>query len=254
MLIDSHCHLYLAGPQESIPVLLERALEQGVERVLCVGIDLESSRTCLELADNHPEVFASAGIHPHEADSVPDDYLQQLEELLQHPKVVAVGEMGLDFYRNLSSPAIQTRVFREQLALARTVKKPVIFHNRNADQEVIRILTEEGWNHGVAHCFSSDLVTARTFLQLGFTISFAGNLTFKNSPLPAVAKEIPLDRILVETDSPYLSPVPFRGKPNEPARVRLVAEKLAEIRGCPLAEIAHATRSNTEALFRLPGN
>ena len=159
--------------------------------------------------------------------------------------------MGLDYYRNISEPEIQVKVFREQLSLAQQLEKPVIFHNRDADAEVIKILSEFPSITGVAHCFSSDLKTAEAFIKMGYYISFSGNLTFKNSHLPDVAKELPLDKLLVETDSPYLSPVPYRGKPNEPGRTRFVAEKLAEIHNVPLEEIAEKTTSNATDLFNL---
>ncbi|MEC7746364.1 MAG: TatD family hydrolase, partial [Candidatus Neomarinimicrobiota bacterium] len=164
----------------------------------------------------------------------------------------AAGEMGLDYYRNISEPEIQNRVFREQLELAQSLGKPVIFHNRDADADVLKVLSDFPNVTGVAHCFSSNLETAKAFLDMGYYISFAGNLTFKNSHLPEVAKGLPLDRVLVETDSPYLSPVPYRGKPNEPGRTRFVAEKLAEIHNVSLDVIAKKTSENATALFNLP--
>jgi len=166
--------------------------------------------------------------------------------------MVAVGEMGLDYFRNISPPDVQEKVFREQMELAHQINKPVIFHNRDADEDVIRILSEFPGVVGVAHCFSSDLKTAKVFLDMGFYISFSGNLTFKNSHLPEIAKEIPLDKVMIETDSPFLSPVPFRGKPNEPGRTRFVAEKLAEIHKLPLEKIAEKTSTNAATLFSLP--
>ena len=166
--------------------------------------------------------------------------------------MVAVGEMGLDYFRNISPPDVQKKVFREQMELAHQINKPVIFHNRDADKDVIKILSEFPGVVGVAHCFSSDLKTAKVFLDMGFYISFSGNLTFKNSLLPEVAKAIPLNKIMVETDSPFLSPVPFRGKPNEPGRTLFVAKKLAEIHELTLEEIAEKTSENAAELFNLP--
>jgi len=159
--------------------------------------------------------------------------------------------MGLDYFRNISDPEIQKDVFRTQMEIAQELNKPIIFHNRDADQDMIKILKEFPNVRGVAHCFSSNLETANAFLDLGYYISFSGNLTFKNSHLPEVAKELPLDRILVETDSPYLSPVPHRGKPNEPGRTRFVAEKLAEIHGVSLELIAEKTTENASSLFQI---
>jgi TatD DNase family protein len=168
--------------------------------------------------------------------------------------MIAVGEMGLDYFRNISDSEIQKNVFRSQMEIAQDLSKPIIFHNRDADVDTINILKEFPDVQGVAHCFSSDLETAKAFMELGYYISFSGNLTFKNSHLPDVAKELPLDKILVETDSPYLSPVPFRGKPNEPGRTRYVAEKLAKIYNVPLELIAEKTTQNAVQLFGLPHN
>ena len=252
MLTDSHCHLYLNGLADDLEAVLERAMENGVMRLICVGIDLTTSLSCLELSESYSGVFAAAGIHPHEAGDVPDNYLHRLEELLRHPKMVAVGEIGLDYYRNRSDPAVQKKIFQAQIELARSLNKPIIFHNRNADRDVISVLKESNAGRGVAHCFSSDLNTAQAFIDLGFYISFAGNLTFKNSSLSEVARALPLESILIETDAPFLSPAPFRGKRNEPARARRVAEALAEIRGRPFEEVAESTNRNTETLFALP--
>jgi TatD DNase family protein len=160
--------------------------------------------------------------------------------------------MGLDYFRNISDPDIQKKVFRAQMEVAQDLNRPVIFHNRDANEDVINVLVDYPEVIGVAHCFSSNIETANSFLEMGYYISFSGNLTFKNSHLPEVAKEIPLNRVLVETDSPYLSPVPYRGKLNEPGRTRFVAEKLAEIHGVSFEEIAKHTTQNAVELFRLP--
>ena len=170
------------------------------------------------------------------------------------PKVIAVGEIGLDFYRNISDSDVQHDVFRKQLQLAKDLDLPVIIHNRNADEEIIKVLKEFKSVKGVAHCFSSDLKTANYLLDLGLYISFAGNLTYKNSNLCEVATELPLDRLLIETDAPFLSPMPFRGKENEPSRVKYVAEKLAECKGITFEEMALATKTNTEKLFNISQN
>ncbi len=252
MLIDSHCHLYLKDDPKEIPAVLERSRAAGVTAWICPAIDLESARTCVDLARDHDSLFAAAGIHPNYTAEAPGDYLETLRPLLDLPNVVAVGEIGLDYYREHSLFEIQRIFFREQLALAKELDLPVIVHNRNADEDTLALIRDSGVRRGVAHCFSSGADTAQDFLELGFTISFAGNLTFKNSSLPEVAAQVPLDRTLVETDSPFLSPAPFRGKPNEPARTRLVAKKLAEIHGVPLETVIKQTRKNTVELFRLP--
>lgn len=251
MLIDSHCHLFYENLKNNLPAVLERANELGVTRFVCVGTNLEDSRASLKLAEEYEFVYASAGIHPHDAKDVEDGYLQELEELLSHPKMVACGEMGLDYFRNISDPSVQIKVFREQMELADGINKPVIFHNREADTDMVEILSKYKNVQGVAHCFSSDLRTANAFIELGYFISFSGNLTFKNSVLPGVAKLLPLERLMVETDSPYLSPAPFRGKPNEPGRTRFVADKLAEIQGIPIDIVAYKTSENAKNLFGL---
>lgn len=251
MLIDTHCHLFYSSLKDNLPAVIDRAAELGVERMICVGTNLDDSRECRELAEKFTCIYASAGIHPHDAKDAPTDFILQLEDLLDHPKMVAAGEMGLDFYRNLSTPEVQEYVFRAQLELAQSVHRPIIFHNRNADKDMIQILIEYGNGTGIAHCFSSDLPTAEAFLKLGYHISFSGNLTFKNSHLPEIAHSIPLEKLLVETDSPYLSPEPFRGKTNEPGRVRYVAIKLCEILEISFKKLARQTTRNAERLFNL---
>ncbi|MBT3217445.1 MAG: TatD family hydrolase [Candidatus Marinimicrobia bacterium] len=251
MLTDTHCHLFYPDLKKDLPAVLDRAGELGVNRFICVGTNLDDSTECLKLAAENEHIFATAGIHPHDAKDAPEDYLDQIADLMTFDKMLAVGEMGLDYFRNISEPDLQKNVFREQLVLAQRLEKPVIFHNRNADADVLKILSDFPNVTGVAHCFSSDLKTAEAFIEMGFYLSFSGNLTFKNSHLPDVAKELPLDKLLVETDSPYLSPVPFRGKPNEPGRTRFVAEKLAEIHGVTLDIIAEKTTANATTLFNL---
>ena len=252
MLIDSHSHLYMGSWSKNLDAVLERAKERGVGKIICPGIDIDSSWQSLTIAKNHPNVYAAAGIHPHDADNAPADYIDQLRDILTQPKIVALGEIGLDYYRNMSDAATQRKVFKEQLQLAKEMDLPVIIHNRNADAEIIHILQQVSPIRGVAHCFSSDLITAKIFLDMEFYISFAGNLTYKNSDLPAVAKEIPLDRLMIETDAPFLSPMPYRSKENEPSRVKYIADKLAECLGVSYDAIEMATQNNAEKLFSLP--
>jgi len=252
MLIDTHCHLFYDDLKNDLPGVLDRAHDLGVNRFICVATNIEDARECLLIGESHENIFASAGVHPHDAKDAPEDFVDQIYDIMTFDSMVAVGEMGLDYFRNISDPEIQKNVFRAQMGIAQDLEKPVIFHNRDADNDVIKILKEFPAVRGVAHCFSSNLETAKSFMELGYFISFSGNLTFKNSHLPEVAKDLPLDRILVETDSPYLSPVPHRGKPNEPARTRFVAEKLAEIHDVPLKVIAEKTTTNAMDLFGLP--
>jgi TatD DNase family protein len=230
---------------------LSQAEEQGVTQFICVGTNLGDSRECLILSETDIRIFGSAGIHPHDAKDAPIDYIDQITNLMSFDRMGACGEMGLDFFRNHSTPKEQKRIFIEQIELANYLEKPIIFHNRDADKDTIRVLTKYGNGNGVAHCFSSDLKTAEAFLELGYYISFSGNLTFKNSHLPSVAGQVPLERILVETDSPYLSPMPFRGKPNVPGRTRFVAERLALIHETSIEDIAEKTSNNARNLFKL---
>ena len=250
-LTDSHCHLYFKGLVDDLSAVLARAKEAGVSRIICPGINVQSSKESIAIAEKHSEVYATVGIHPHDVEDAPDDYISKLKELAKHPKVVAIGEIGLDYFRDYSDHTVQRRLFREQIELAIQLDLPIVFHNRTADKDVLNILKDSGCHKGVSHCFSSDLDTAKSLIEMGFYISFAGNLTYKNSGLNEVAMEIPLEKILLETDSPFLSPVPFRGKPNEPSRVRVIAEKLKEIKGCTLEEIASTTSRNVETLFLL---
>ena len=252
MLTDTHCHLYYDELKKNLSRVLDDAKKLGVNRFICVGTNVQESRECLKIANTHEKIYATAGIHPHDAKNPSKDYLDQICNLLKSDKMIAVGEIGLDYYRNISKREIQNRVFREQMELAQLINKPVIFHNRDADTDMLKVLLDFPDVTGVAHCFSSNLEIAKAFLDIGYYISFAGNLTYKNSHLPEVAKELPLDRILVETDSPYLSPVPYRGKPNEPGRTRFVAEKLADIHNVSLDVIAIKTSENATTLFNLP--
>jgi len=251
MLTDTHCHLFYDDLKSNLSEVIERAKKMGVNRFICVATNLEDAEESRSLSKAYTNIFASAGIHPHDAKDAPDNYVERLYELLDHDKMVAVGEVGLDYFRNLSDRKTQLNVFRKQMAIAQDLGLPVIFHNREADADVVNILSDFPNVIGVAHCFSSNIGTAKKFIDLGYYISFSGNLTFKNSHLPDVASQLPLERLLVETDCPYLSPVPHRGKPNEPSRVKFVAEKLAEIHGVSLEEIGKVTSSNATKLFGL---
>lgn len=249
MLIDTHCHLdpqYLPqGPDE----VLARAREAGVVGFVCVGVgqDLAPARAAIELASRRDDVVAAIGFHPHDARALDDDLYAELSQLVRHPKVVAVGEMGLDYHYDHSPRHVQAEAFRRQIALAREVGKPIVVHTREAAEDTLAILEEEGARDvgGIIHCFSEDLVFATRAFDLGFDVSFSGIVTFKNAQsVREVAKVAPLDRILVETDSPYLAPVPMRGKRCEPAYVVHTARCIAELRGIPFEELARATTEN----------
>jgi TatD DNase family protein len=253
-LADAHAHLDEPEMRSDQEAVVARAREAGVGLIINVGISLKNCRQVLETADKYPEVFASLGVHPHGVKSLKYENLDHLSTLAAHPKVVAVGEIGLDFYRRRSPEEVQKYWFRELLEWAGGIGKPVIIHTREATSETLRILQEfqpRLWG-GVMHCFGGSLAEARAFLDLGFFISFSGVLTYpKAEPLRQVAKQLPLDRLLVETDCPYLAPQAWRGKRNEPAYVLATARALAELHGLALEELAQRTWRNTLAAFGL---
>ena len=251
MLTDTHCHLYYDDLRINLKDVLDRANKLGVNRFICPSTNMKDVNQCLEIAESNDQIFCSAGIHPHDTKDSPKNYIKKIYDLMINPSMVAIGEIGLDYFRNISNSDIQKKCLREQLSIAQEIDKPVIIHNREADEDIINILSEFPNVIGVAHCFSSNIEIANKFLNLGYYISFSGNLTFKNSHLPMVAKKLPLNRLLVETDSPYLSPVPFRGKSNEPGRVRYVAEKLANIHNISFEKIAEITSENASKIFRI---
>ncbi len=261
MWIDSHCHLTADEFREDRDQVLERAAEAGVDTVIAIGAGygLEHNERALELAARDPRLFATIGVHPHDAEQLDDEGRERLRGWLRRPRVVAVGECGLDYFYMNSPRQIQREVFAEQVALAREIDLPVVIHLRDREEDAYRDLMEiwkrEGGGkvEGVLHCYSHDLAFARRALDERLYISFSGILTFKRSrELREVAAALPSDRLLVETDAPLLSPEGFRGKRNEPALVRSVGETLAEIQGCSAEEVARETAENTRRLFRLP--
>ncbi len=252
MLFDSHAHLNDPQFSDDLTEVLVRAKENGVRKIAVVGFDWESSKKAVELAGANQELYAVVGVHPHDAEGFCSETEESLRSWAKDEKVVAIGEIGLDYYRDLSPRDIQQIVFRRQLALAYELDLPISIHSRDAMEDLIQILKEEkkGEYRGILHCYSGSYEQAQILLRLGFHISFAGPLTFPNArKLPEIAAKIPLDRILIETDCPYLSPQPRRGKRNEPANVRFVAEKIAEIRGITPEEVAAATYDNACHVF-----
>ena len=251
---DSHCHLDDAKFDEDREEAYRRMLAAGVTRCVCVGSDLPSSESCIALAAGHPGVYAAAGVHPHEAKDAPEDYLDQLAALLRRERVVALGEIGLDYYYDLSPRDVQRRVLAEQVELAVQMDVPVIFHIRDAQGEMVDFFRGlKKLPAGIIHCFSGSPEIAAEYVKMGFYISFAGPLTFKKAPhLQQAAREVPLNRLLVETDSPYLAPEPMRGRRNEPANVVYTLQKLAELRGLPAEDMAAITWQNACDVFRLP--
>jgi TatD DNase family protein len=253
-LFDTHTHLDDQQFVEDLDQVFERMAQAGVTRVLCAAYDMDSSRRAVAMAEKYPGIWASVGVHPHDAQEVTGDYLAQLADLARSPRVVALGEMGLDYYRDLSPRPVQRKVFREQLALVRELGLPVIIHVRSAFGELLDILRQDGISPagGVMHCFSGSWEVAQECLKMGFYISLAGPVTFKNAvKLKDIARRVPAQRLLVETDCPYLAPEPHRGRRNEPAYVRHLLEHIATLRGISLDELAQVTTANANALFNI---
>jgi len=248
MLIDTHAHIYYEDFAQRIEEVIQSASDNGVEKIITVGVDLKSSEDCIKLAEKFPSVFATCGYHPHEAVKAPKRYLYELENMAAHPKVVAIGEMGLDYHYNFSDPKIQQKVYREQLELAVALQLPAVVHCRNSDDDILQGINESACENGVIHCFASNVEFAEKILETGFHISFTGMITFVKE-LEEVVIEIPLERMMVETDSPYLSPKPHRGKKNEPKNVLHVAEKIAELKEIYLEEVAESTTETAMNLF-----
>jgi len=250
-LIDSHSHIYYREYSGDFDDMLQRATDAGVEAMLVVGTDIESSRASVELAEKYPQLYAAVGIHPHDAARVTDACYDVIRSLaLSSAKVVAIGEIGLDFYRDRSPRADQETVFRAFLRMANELDKPVIIHDRDAHRQVLDCLRSEGTRRGVLHCFSGDTTMAAEALAMGFYISIPGTVTYPaNEALRDVVGAVSIDRMLVETDCPYLSPVPYRGKRNEPAYVRLAAERIAEVKRLSLEDVARITTKNVRDLF-----
>jgi TatD DNase family protein len=253
-LIDSHCHLDMQPYQDDLDQVLARALTHGVKRIITVGIDLDSSRAAICLAAEHPGVFATVGVHPHNVALLADHDYAELAALAKNPKVVAYGEIGLDFYYNHAPADVQICHFARQVDLAKQLDLPLVVHDRDAHAEVLEVLTRA---HpfpagGVMHCFSGDAAFAQAVIDLGFYVSIPGVVTFKKAEtLQEAVRSVPLEKIILETDGPFLAPEPRRGRRNEPALLLFTAEKVAELKGLSLEEVVGATTANAEKLFRL---
>lgn len=253
MLVDSHCHLNFPELAERVDEALELMRANGVTHALCVSVTLEDFPQVRAIAERYPHVYGSVGVHPDYPD-VPLVTEADLLERASHPKIIAIGETGLDYYRIKGDTEWQRERFRTHIRAARRCGKPLIIHMREAAEDTLRIMGEEGAGEvgGVMHCFTETWEVARGALALGFHISFSGIVTFKNAaPLREVARQVPLERMLIETDSPYLAPVPYRGKTNEPALVKHVAEEIARLRGITLEEVGAATSANFFRLFNV---
>jgi TatD DNase family protein len=257
MFIDSHCHINFPELAQRLPEIFQRMQENRVSHALCVSVDLPDFPQVLELAERYPNVYASVGVHPDYPDTV-EPSVEDLVALAAHPKIVAIGETGLDYYRLEGDLEWQRERFRRHIRASRATGKPLIIHTRSAAEDTLAIMRAEGAGvdaggaAGVMHCFTESLQVAQAAIEMGFYISFSGIVSFKSArELQQVARSIPLERMLIETDSPYLAPVPFRGKTNEPAYVRHVAEAIATLRDEPLERIAAQTTENFFKLFSI---
>lgn len=255
-LIDTHCHLEMDAYRDDLELVMQNARDLGISNIITIGIDYASSQKAVQLARRFPNIFATVGVHPHHADNADESQYDAMIELARQPenKVVGYGEIGLDYFKGYVAQDIQLRHFARQLRLAKDLELPVIVHDRDAHEDTMRLLLEAAPfpAGGIMHCFSGDLELARQVLELGFHISIPGIVTFKKSEaLQEVAREIPLERMVLETDGPFLAPVPHRSKRNEPGYIIHTADKIAELRGIDPMEVALHTTRNAKQLFRL---
>lgn len=252
MLFDTHVHLNADQFQDDLQEVIDRARETGVSNMVVVGFDRPTITKAMELVEKYDFLYASVGWHPVDAIDMTDEDLAWIEELSQHPKVVAIGEMGLDYYWDKSPKEVQKEVFRKQIQLAKKVNLPIIIHNREATSDIVGILREEEAHTvgGIMHCFSGSVEVAMECVEMNFYISLGGPVTFKNARKPKeVAEAVPLEKLLIETDCPYLAPHPYRGKRNEPSYVKLVAQQIADLKGLSYEEVAKETTDNAKKLF-----
>lgn len=254
MLIDTHAHLDFPELSSELAAVLERAAEASVLEIITIGVDIPSSEQAVRLASTHSQIYAAVGIHPHAAKLLDDEALKALRDLAGSKKVVALGEIGLDYYRDRQPRPVQQACLRQQLELACELKLPVVFHIRDAYDDFLKFIPEyaSALKGAVMHCFSGNWEVALRCLDLGFFLSIPGTVTYKKSDIQQdVVKRAPMDRLLVETDAPFLAPVPYRGKNNEPSFVLYTAKKIAELRGCSLEEVASRTTENARRVFGL---
>ena len=255
MYFDSHSHIQFPDYEEDLPEVIERALKAEVEGIIVVGTTIDDSQQAIALARQYPELYAAVGIHPSDTDDVNDELIDMLTLLLEQPSVVAIGEVGLDYYRSEVAQEQQKRVMTRFIRFARELGKPIIIHQRSAEEDLYQIVRDEGGGEvsGVMHCFSGDVKMAAQMLDLGFYISFAGNISFKNFKQQEVIREVPLEKLLLETDAPFLSPEPYRGKRNEPAHLHYTVEAAAKILGLSPKDVARETTGNAKRLFGIDG-
>tara|TARA_B100000609_G_scaffold142426_1_gene114408 strand:+ start:822 stop:1580 length:759 start_codon:yes stop_codon:yes gene_type:complete len=252
-MIDTHCHLYDKKLINDLDDIVINAKNANIIKMICIGDSIETSKKSIEISETYNQIYASFGIHPHEAREAPNLYLDIIKKNAVHKKVVAIGEIGLDYHYNFSDPKIQKKVFREQLELAKELDLPAVVHCRNADEDLYNIISESKHSKGVVHCFASDISFANKIIDLGFKISFTGMITFVKH-LEIVIKAIDLKHLLIETDSPYLTPIPYRGKTNQPAYVKQIAKAIASIKNISIEEVDRITTENAFLLFNKLSN
>ena len=252
-MIDTHCHLYDKKLYHKLDEIVDNAENANIKKMICIGDRLSTSEQSINISEQYKNIYASVGIHPHEAKDAPKEYLDQLKNKATHKKVVAIGEIGLDYHYNFSDPIIQKNIFSEQLELANQLNLPTIVHCRDSDDDLYACIKDSKNNNGVIHCFASNLEFAYKMIDLGYFISFTGMITFVKD-LEVVIKEINLENIMIETDSPYLAPIPFRGKTNQPAYVGEIAKKIAEIKKIDVEEVIKQTSENAYSLFKKLSN
>ena len=250
MMIDTHCHINDIKYDLDVKEVISRAVESGVEKMICVGTDLKTSEKAIELADKYSEIYATVGYHPHESKDAQKGYLYEFEEMSKNPKVVAIGESGLDYHYNISPESIQKKIFREQIELAQDIKLPIIMHNRNSSDDLLSIIESTNLEYGVVHCFSENWEIANTLISKNIKLSFTGMVTFVKEPICEVLEKIDLKDFFLETDSPYLAPTPYRGKRNEPSLIKFIAEYIADVKQISSEEIIKQTTKNALDFFK----
>jgi TatD DNase family protein len=250
MLIDTHCHIQFKPLINNVDSVIERAEKEGVGKFIVVGCDIKSSKQAISLAEKYENIFAATGLHPQDSKKLTDEMWEEFREIAKHEKVVAIGETGLDYFKDYSPKDVQQHVYRKHIKLSMELDKPLIVHNREADEDSLKILQELGAKNVVFHCFSSDVSFARKVWMAGYMTSFTGNVTYpKAQNLRDVIEECPLDAMMVETDCPYLAPQKYRGGKNEPSYVVEVAKQIANTKGKPFSEIARVTTKNAQEFF-----
>ncbi len=251
--IDTHAHLNYNPLLKNHEAVIAEALKSNVIKIIVVGTDIQNSFAAIKLAEKFDNVYAAAGYHPHDIENAKEGWQKELERLLRHEKTVALGEIGLDYYRNYSPHDLQKKFFPAQIEMARSMNLPMIIHNRAADDDTLDILQKTGYTKGVMHCFGSDADYAKKMVELGLMISFTGNITYKNNKKGRQAVQAtPIEKLMLETDCPFLSPEPRRGKTNQPANIPFIADKVAELKSLSIEEVAEITTENANRFFKLP--